>query len=73
MEKPVLNVPECWMLTEPDNRTDGNKIAYLKQPEIFRKFDPRLFDMLLQFSARERHRLIIVCLVLLLCHRCGGT
>ncbi len=36
----------CWMLTPPDDRNDGNKRAYLDQPEKHRSFDPALFDVL---------------------------
>lgn len=36
----------CWMLTPPDGRSDGNKLAYLDQPERYRDFDPDLFDLL---------------------------
>lgn len=43
-EPSQLNV--CWMLTAPDGRGDGGKIAYLQGPQIFRPFDPPLFDAL---------------------------
>lgn len=36
----------AWMLTPPDDRNDGNKRAYLDQPEKHRRFDPDLFDLL---------------------------
>jgi hypothetical protein len=35
----------AWMLTPPDDRNDGNKRAYLDQPEKHRRFDPDLFDL----------------------------
>ncbi len=34
----------CWMLTAPDGRRDGRKIAYLQSPDVFRDFDASLFD-----------------------------
>lgn len=43
----------CWMLTPPDGRNDGNKTGYLKQPEIWRHYDPELFDGLRAIS--EHH------------------
>jgi hypothetical protein len=39
-----LNV--CWMLTAPDGRRDGGRVAYLRAPDAFRDFDPLLFDRL---------------------------
>jgi hypothetical protein len=36
----------CWMLTAPDGRKDGGKLAYLDAPERLRGFDPPLFDAL---------------------------
>jgi hypothetical protein len=34
------------MMTEADGRQDGNKRAYLGQPDKWRQFDPTLFDAL---------------------------
>lgn len=42
----VNRIAVCWMLTPPDDRNDGNKRAYLAQPEKHRPFDPALFDVL---------------------------
>lgn len=42
----VNRIAVCWMLTPPDDRNDGNKRAYLDQPEKHRPFDPTLFDVL---------------------------
>lgn len=42
----AITIGVCWMLTPPDNRADGNKIAYLSNPGRFRKQDPALFDLL---------------------------
>jgi hypothetical protein len=36
----------CWMLTAPDGRTDGLHLRYLQQPDMFRRFDPALYDWL---------------------------
>ncbi|QFR33827.1 hypothetical protein [Ancylobacter sp. TS-1] len=48
----------CWMLTAPDGRTDGGKLAYLQQPERHRAFDPNLFDILAHVAAEpDRRRL----------------
>lgn len=48
----------CWMLTPDDGGADGNKLAYLGQPERFRHFDPDLFDILAHTAAEpDRRRL----------------
>lgn len=48
----------CWMLTPDDGRTDGNKLAYLRQPERHRSIDPQLFDILAHAAVEpERRRL----------------
>ncbi len=36
----------CWMLTPSDGSADGNKLAYLRQPDRHRQLDPELFDIL---------------------------
>jgi hypothetical protein len=36
----------CWMMTESDERRDGNDRRYVEQPDIWRGFDPELFDSL---------------------------
>jgi len=37
----------CWMLTpDMDGNRDGRKISYLSHPEVWRHFDPVLFDFL---------------------------
>lgn len=43
----VITTAVCWMLT-PDaaDNADGQKKAYLEQPERFRPNDPELFDLL---------------------------
>ena len=45
----------CWMLTESDNRSDGNKTAYLENPGQWRHHDPDLFDSLAK-SVRNTKR-----------------
>lgn len=44
----------CWMLT-PDSKEnkDGKKISYLSHPEVWRHYDPTLFDFL-QTEIRQR-------------------
>lgn len=45
-------------LTPDDGGTDGGKLAYLKQPDRFRHFDPELFDILAHAAGEpERRRL----------------
>jgi hypothetical protein len=41
-----LRIGVCWMLTPDDTRSDGRKISYLSDPELWRGFDPNLFDSL---------------------------
>lgn len=45
--KGAFTTAVCWMLT-PDApcNADGQKLAYLEQPERFRPHDPELFDLL---------------------------
>jgi hypothetical protein len=51
-----LRLGICWMLTEPDGRTDGNNLAYFDKPERFRQRDPELFDWLKQVIGSEQDR-----------------
>jgi hypothetical protein len=44
----------AWMKTERDLRTDGGLTGYLQQPELFRGFDPDLFDGLSEIVADRR-------------------
>lgn len=41
-----LSTAVCWMLTHNNERQDGHRIAYLREPESWRRFDPPLFDCL---------------------------
>ena len=36
----------CWMLTENDDRGDGQHVNYLQEPEVWRVYDPPVFDCL---------------------------
>jgi hypothetical protein len=36
----------CWMMSEPDERQDGNNRRYRERPDIWRGYDPELFDAL---------------------------
>ena len=51
-----LRLGVCWMLTEGDNRTDGNLLGYLSKPKEFRHRDPELFDWLRQVVTVEQDR-----------------
>ena len=51
-----LRLGVCWMLTEGDNRADGNLLGYLSKPKEFRHRDPELFDWLRQVVAVEQDR-----------------
>ena len=51
-----LRLGVCWMLTEADNRTDGNLLGYLNKPKDFRHRDPELFDWLRQVVTVEQDR-----------------
>jgi hypothetical protein len=42
----AMRITVCWMLTESDDRNDGKKTGYLKNPVVWRRFDPELFDSL---------------------------
>jgi hypothetical protein len=44
----------AWMLTPDDGSTDGQKRAYLDEPDGFRRFDPKLFDTLRLLTSDER-------------------
>jgi hypothetical protein len=46
----------CWMLTGSDRRTDGSRVAYLESPERWRRYDPKLFDMLQESLHHHRVR-----------------
>lgn len=48
----------CWMLTPDDGGADGGKLAYLKQPDRFRHYNPELFDILAHAAGEpDRRRL----------------
>lgn len=51
-----LRLGICWMLTEPDRRTDGKHLGYLQQPEKYRQRDSELFDWLQQVVGEEQDR-----------------
>lgn len=51
-----LRLGVCWMLTEPDGRTDGNFLAYLGKPKTYRRSDAELFDWLKQVIDAEQDR-----------------
>ncbi len=51
-----LKIAVCWMLTEDDERTDGNAVDYLDRPASWRHFDPVLFDALKACMASPENR-----------------
>jgi hypothetical protein len=46
----------AWMLTRDDNRTDGQTIGYLDQPDRWERFDPVLFNALRAALRRNSRR-----------------
>jgi len=54
-----LSLGIAWMLTAPDGRRDGQRIAYLHQPDRYRHFDPPLFDALHDIVLQHRRRRIL--------------
>lgn len=46
----------CWMLTPPDDRTDGNRTGYLEAPDSWSHYDPELFDLLKPIAHGPKHR-----------------
>lgn len=55
-----LKTVVCWMLTRDDERSDGNRIAYLHQPEKWRNYDPTLYDYLEESIVQLENRNISV-------------
>jgi hypothetical protein len=55
-----VKVGVCWMLTDSDGRTDGQKIRYLQddQQQRWRKYDPELYDFLKQRVIIEKVRTV---------------
>jgi len=50
----------CWMLTPPDDRSDGRKTQYLDDPDRWRDYSPEVFDVLksvapLKTATRLKH------------------
>lgn len=47
--KGAISTAVCWMLTpDAEGSNDGQRLAYLQQPERFSHYDPALFDLLHQ-------------------------
>lgn len=55
-----LSVAVCWLLTEDDQGTDGRKTGYLDSPNVWRKFDPPIFDFLAQAVADEQRNVDVL-------------
>jgi hypothetical protein len=53
-----LKLGVCWMMTDPDERQDGNNRVYLGQPEKWRAFDPVLFDALKNVPAQPKREFL---------------
>lgn len=49
----------CWMLTEPDDRTDGAKIQYLSEPARWEAFDRDLFHVLQTACGSDGRRTLL--------------
>lgn len=59
--KSGLRLGVCWMLTPNDNRSDGNKRAYLDQPGKFERYDPDLFALLRRVKDQpDARRLVLI-------------
>jgi hypothetical protein len=54
--KSSFRVGICWMLTANDGRNDGQILDYLNQPELWRHYDPSLYDKLHKAVKNRRHR-----------------
>ena len=46
----------CWMLTANDGRSDGNFTDFLNKPNVWRKHDAPLFDLLYKWVVSDRSR-----------------
>lgn len=46
----------CWLLTLNDQKPDGHRIRYLKEPERWRQFDPVVYDFLYKQVIERRIR-----------------
>ena len=55
-----LSVAVCWLLTEDDLGTDGRKTGYLERPDLWREFDPPIFDFLAQAIAGEQRNVDVM-------------
>ena len=51
-----LRIGVCWMLTEGDRRSDGQKVAYLSKPDNWHHHDPELFTFLHEAVHRKKRR-----------------
>ncbi|MBP6875171.1 MAG: hypothetical protein KBD56_03815 [Candidatus Eisenbacteria bacterium] len=51
-----LHLTVCWMWTPDDARNDGSRIEYLANPNLWRRYDPELFDALDDLVRRRGHR-----------------
>lgn len=55
-----LKTSVCWMLTPDDGGTDGKHTAYLADPAAWRRFDPPVFDLLVESVVNRNERAVRV-------------
>jgi hypothetical protein len=53
-----LRLGVCWMLTHPDDSTDGKHTQYWHEPALWRHFDPQLYDALIQCAGNKALRCV---------------
>ena len=53
-----LQTGVCWMLTENEDRNEGNLREYLRDRDKYRRYDPPLFDFLSGCAVRENDPLL---------------
>ncbi len=52
----AIRTAVCWLLTDADNRSDGQSVGYLQEAGRWRAFDPALFDALACCLASPENR-----------------
>ncbi len=55
-----ISTAVCWMLTPNDEKRDGHRVDYLREPGRWRCFDPAVFDCLRSAVLESRQRSIRV-------------
>ena len=56
-----ISTSVCWMLTENKDSREGHRVNYLREPTLWRDFDPQLYDCLRNavLDRMERHVKVI--------------